>query len=126
MLEFYLQNYCNYEQDNWSEMLPMAEYDNNNTVTTSMGMSPVLANFGFDPRMNWPIEAEAKNLAYRNYVYCMTSVHALCRKSFMQARETMGKYHDRHAKEPSYYSVGDLVMVNGMKLQLNHQLGNWM
>jgi hypothetical protein len=25
-LECYLQNYCNYVQDNWSEMLPMAVY----------------------------------------------------------------------------------------------------
>ena len=65
-LECYLQNYCNYEQDNWSKMLPMAEYAYNNSLTTATGMSPFFANFGFDPRTNWPIEAQVKNSASRN------------------------------------------------------------
>jgi hypothetical protein len=29
----------------------------------------------------------------------------------------MGKYHDRRAKEPPKYSVGDLVMLNGKNLK---------
>jgi hypothetical protein len=29
----------------------------------------------------------------------------------------MGKYHDRHAKEPPKYSVGDLVMLHGKNLK---------
>ena len=29
----------------------------------------------------------------------------------------MGKYHDKHAKEPPKYSVGDLVMLNGKNLK---------
>jgi hypothetical protein len=79
-LECFLRNYCNYEQDNWPEMLPMAEYAYTNSLTTAKKLSPFFANFGFDPRTNWPIEAEAKNPASRNYVHWMTSVHALCRK----------------------------------------------
>jgi transposase InsO family protein len=91
MLECNLRNYCNYEQDNWSEMLPMAEYVYNNSLTTAMGMSPFFANFEFDPRTNWHIEAEAKNPASRNYFHWMTSVHTLCRSSLDSARQTMGK-----------------------------------
>jgi transposase InsO family protein len=117
-LECYLRNYCNYEQDNWSKMLPLAENAYNNSLTTAMGMSPFFANFGFDRRTNWPIEAEAMNAASRNYVHWMTSVYALCRKGLEQAWETMGKYHDRHAKKPPKYSVGDLVMLNGKILKI--------
>jgi hypothetical protein len=98
-------------------MLPMAEFAYNNSLTTSMGMSPFFANFGFDPRTNWPIKAEAKNMASRNYVHWMTSVHTLCRRSLDTARELMEKYHDTHAKDPPKYLVGDLVILNRKTLK---------
>ena len=47
----------------------------------------------------------------------MTSVHALCHEGLEQAWETMGKYRDRHTKEPLKYSVGNLVMLNGKNLK---------
>jgi hypothetical protein len=67
--------------------------------------------------MNGPIQAEAKNPAWKNYVHWMTGGQVLCRKSSEQAQETMEKYHVRHAKEPSKYSVGNLVMLNGKNLK---------
>ena len=33
-LEQYLHQYCNYEQDNWNDLLPLAEYAYNNSATT--------------------------------------------------------------------------------------------
>src|SRR6202030_4406462 len=33
-LEQYLQAYCNYQQDNWSDLLPLAEFAYNNTPST--------------------------------------------------------------------------------------------
>jgi hypothetical protein len=98
-------------------MLSMGEYAYNNSLTTATGMSLLFATFGFDPRTSWPIEAEAKNPASRNYIHWMTSMHALCRNGLELAQETMGKYHDRHAKKPPKYSVGALVMVNGKNLK---------
>jgi hypothetical protein len=95
----------------------MAEYVYNNSLTTATEMSPFFATFGFDPQTYCPIEAEEKNAASRNYVYWMTSVHALYCKGLEQAGETMEKYHDSHAKEPLKYSVGDLVMLNGINLK---------
>jgi hypothetical protein len=117
MLECYQRNSCNFKQDNWSERLPMAEYVYNNSLTTATRILPFFANFGFDPRTNWPFEAEVKNPAYRHYVQWITSVHVHCRKSLEQAQVTMGKYHDRCAKEPLKYSVGDLVMLNRKNLK---------
>jgi hypothetical protein len=35
--EQYLRIYCNYEQDNWSALLPLAEFAYNNAPHTSMG-----------------------------------------------------------------------------------------
>jgi hypothetical protein len=117
MLKNYLPNYCIYEQDNWSKMTPIAEYAYNNSLTTATGKSLFFAKFVSNPQTNWPIEVEAKNLASRNYVQWMTSVHALCCMGLQQAQETMGKYHNWLAKEPLKYSVGDLVMLNWKNLK---------
>ena len=34
-LEQYLRQYCNYVQDNWYDLLPLAEYAYNNSATTA-------------------------------------------------------------------------------------------
>ena len=38
-LEQYLRIYCNYEQDNWSKLLPLAEFAYNNAPNASTGVS---------------------------------------------------------------------------------------
>ena len=52
-LEQYLRQYCNYEQDNWNDLLPLAEYAYNNSSTTATQMSPFFANYSFHPQTNW-------------------------------------------------------------------------
>ena len=46
-LEQYLCVYCNYQQDNWSDLLPLAEFAYNNTPSTTTGISPFFANKGY-------------------------------------------------------------------------------
>ena len=60
-LEQYLRQYCNYEQDNWYDLLSLAEYAYNNSATKATQMSPFDVNYGFHPRTTWPVEQESKN-----------------------------------------------------------------
>jgi len=46
-LEQYLWIYCNYQQDNWSSLLPLAEFAYNNALNTTTGISPFFANKGY-------------------------------------------------------------------------------
>jgi len=48
-LEQYLCAYCNYQQDNWSELLLLAEFNNAPSKTT--GVSPFFANKGYHPNL---------------------------------------------------------------------------
>src|SRR5436853_1334020 len=99
-LEQYLRQYCNYEQNDWYELLPLAEYAYNNSTTTATQLSPFYANYGFHPRTNWPVEMESKNPASKNYAHWMTNVHELCIGRLEQTRERMGRYYDRAHKKP--------------------------
>jgi transposase InsO family protein len=46
-LEQYLRAYCNYQQTNWKQLLPIAEFWYNNVKSESTGVTPFYANFGY-------------------------------------------------------------------------------
>jgi len=46
-LEQYLHVYCNYQQDNWSKLLLLAEFAYNNAPSTNTGVFPFFANKGY-------------------------------------------------------------------------------
>jgi hypothetical protein len=48
-LEQYIRVYCNYQQDNWKQLLPLAEFAYNNAPNATMGISPFFANKGYNP-----------------------------------------------------------------------------
>jgi len=49
-LEQYLRAYCNYQQDNWERLLPIAKFCYNNTQTGTTKITPFFANYGYHPR----------------------------------------------------------------------------
>ncbi|SLM35328.1 retrotransposon nucleocapsid protein [Lasallia pustulata] len=52
-IEKQLRIYCNYMQDDWVRLLPMAEFADNNAVSAGTSMTPFFANKGFHPRMTF-------------------------------------------------------------------------
>jgi len=50
-LEQYLHVYCNYQQDNWSKLLPLVEFAYNNALSTTTGISLFFANKGYHPNI---------------------------------------------------------------------------
>ena len=54
LLEQYLRGYINHHQDNWTEILIMAEFAYNNTVSATTGISPFFALYGQHTR--WTIQ----------------------------------------------------------------------
>jgi transposase InsO family protein len=76
-VELYVRTFCNYEQDDWTDLLPFAEYAYNNSVTQGTGLSPFYTNYSYHPRTNWPTAEETNNLASNAYVHYVKSVPEL-------------------------------------------------
>jgi len=53
-LEQYLRIYCNYQQDNWLDLLPLVEFAYNNAPSATTGVSPFFANKGYHPNICLP------------------------------------------------------------------------
>jgi hypothetical protein len=116
-LEHYLRAFCNYEQDDWAELLPLSEYAYNNSVTTATGQSPFYTNYGYNPRTNWPTEAEVVNPTSDLYAHFIRGVHDSALTRLTDTREKMGKYYDRKRDESSNFKVGDMVKLNAANIK---------
>lgn len=49
-LKQYLRTYINYAQDNWVDLLPLAEFEANSAVNETTKVSPFMATKGYNPR----------------------------------------------------------------------------
>ena len=54
VLEQYLRTYCSWDHKDSIELLPYAEFCYNNTVHNSTKVTPFYANYGYNPRHNYP------------------------------------------------------------------------
>jgi len=52
-MQEYLRAFCNYEQDNWVELLPLAEFAFNNAIHGSTRMTPFWADYHYHPVMQF-------------------------------------------------------------------------
>ena len=50
-LEQYLRIYCNFQQDNWVGLLPMAQYVHNSWTSHTTGFTPFELLLGFTPHI---------------------------------------------------------------------------
>jgi len=76
-LKQYLWVYCNYQQDNWSELLPLAEFTYNNTLSATTSITPSLPQgLSSEPHSSsgaWPCIPHALmtlsqiSMSYTNY-----------------------------------------------------------
>jgi Chromo (CHRromatin Organisation MOdifier) domain len=116
-IEQYLRSFCNYDQNDWFELLPLAEYAYNNSMTTATGMSPFYANYGYNPRTRWLQQAELKNPAAEMYVHWMEEVHQHCKEQLEKTRDKMSKYFDPKRTPAPPFKIGDKVMLDGRNLK---------
>ena len=116
VLEGYLRHYSNFQQDDWAELLPLAEHAYNVATSESTKVSPFYANYGFEPETQWvqpsATDAKQKNPASEKLLKRWQSIWSYLRENISLAQERMAKYYDRRAQPPPRLKAGDLVMVN--------------
>src|SRR5882724_12515833 len=64
ILEQYLQVYINYQQDDWVNLLPLAEFAYNMSHSVTM-VTPFFANKGFHPKLEVSLEPVVLDAAHQ-------------------------------------------------------------
>jgi len=87
-LEQYLRIYCNYQQDNWADLLPLAEFAYNNAPSATTGVSPFFANKGYHPSISVYPERDMTSARARDYAVDLESLHQYLREEMANAVKT--------------------------------------
>ena len=86
-LEQYIQIFTNYQQDNWSSLLPLAEFSYNNAPNATTGVSPFFANKGYDPAITIHPEYELASSRAHKFVTDLSELHEELRKAILLSQE---------------------------------------
>jgi len=74
-LEQFLRIYCNYQQSDWSRLLPLAEFTYNNTPSSTTGISLFFTNKGYHPWMQLQVEHVTQVTEANSFVTDLKIVH---------------------------------------------------
>jgi len=85
-LEQYLRIYCNYQQDNWADLLPLVEFAYNNAPSATTGVSPFFANKGYHPSISVYPERDMTSARARDYAVDLESLHQYLREEMANAQ----------------------------------------
>jgi hypothetical protein len=112
-LETYLRAYCSYQQDDWVDYLPLAEFAFNNAENASTRVSPFYANCGFHPNFaprlsdNRTTVPAAADLAAR-----LDLIHEELRAELRHAQDDQARAFNRHALPAPAFKPGDRVWLS--------------
>ncbi|KAJ1044166.1 hypothetical protein NDA10_000377 [Ustilago hordei] len=113
VVEQYLRMYCNYEQNDWADLLDTAAFVYNNTVHNSIGVSPFFACYGWNPKAHPDIPQRLGVNDPGRFEYLMDGKER-CKYLQEQIREaqrrTVDQYNRKH--KDIEFKVGDMVYIN--------------
>ncbi|KAL2004475.1 hypothetical protein VTN00DRAFT_3477 [Thermoascus crustaceus] len=111
-LEQYLCCYINDQQDNWVELLPLAQFAYNSAKNETIQESPFYANYGFEPTAyQEPIPSQV--LAQKGILraYQLKELHQQLSLNIQFIAYRTAKYHNQHHRKGPELKKGDKVYL---------------
>jgi len=116
-LEQYLRVYCNYQQDNWSELLPLAEFAYNNAPSTTTGVSPFFANKGYHPNLLVYPERDIASSRAHDFVVDLDELQSTLKEEIAKAQRQYQPSADSRRQQPPDFQVEQSVFVRSQYFQ---------
>jgi len=110
-LEQYLRIYCNYQQDNWADLLPLAEFAYNNAPSATTGVSPFFANKGYHPSISIYPERDMTSARAHDYTVDLESLYQYLREEMANAQLRYQGPADAKCSLAPDFKVGDQVYM---------------
>ena len=112
-LEQYLRIFINQRQDDWEDLLPLAEFQYNNHVHSATRQVPFLLDTGRVPRMGFEPNQPPSHLETVNeFTDRMKTALEEAHSALVQSKEDMARYYDRKRTPAPDYQPGDKVYLD--------------
>ena len=110
-LEQYLRVYCNYQQDNWSKLLPLTEFAYNNAPSATTGVSPFFTNKGYHLNITVHPERDIASSRAHDFALDLDELQSTLKAEISTAQQRYQKSADARCSPASDFKVGDKVFV---------------
>ena len=110
-LEQILRMFTTKRQDDWSDLLPLAEFACNNSIHSATRFSPFYATYGYHPTMSFSKPTTSVVPAAEDRVRLLHQVHEEIKTMIQIAGENAKRHYDRHVHDAPKYSIGDKVLL---------------
>jgi len=119
----YLRAYTSLEQMNWARLIPSAEFTYNNSRSSSTGLTPFRALYGYDPELRVDITSAEDSTskgeapAAHDRITRLTELRSRLKEYLLQSQERQAKYYNqRH--QPKLFKRGNLVKLSTRNIRL--------
>jgi RNase H-like domain found in reverse transcriptase/Reverse transcriptase (RNA-dependent DNA polymerase)/Integrase zinc binding domain/Chromo (CHRromatin Organisation MOdifier) domain len=117
-LEQYLRCYVNEQQDNWVELLPLAQFAHNSAKNQTTGTSPFFANYGYEPEAyRQPRQDETKAQQAMVLVEKLQGIHHQLARDIEFNNQRMQEYANKHRITEPSMKRGDKVYLLRKNIQ---------
>jgi len=110
-LEQYLCVYCNYQQDNWSKLLSLAEFAYNNAPSATTSVSSFFANKGYHLNITVHPERDIASSRAHDFAVDLDELQNTLKAEISTAQQHYQKSADMQRSPTPDFKVGDKVFV---------------
>ena len=110
-LEQYLCVYCNYQQDNWSKLLPLVEFAYNNALSATTSVSPFFSNKGYHPNITVHPECDIASSQACDFAVDLNELQNTLKAEIFAAQQRYQKSTNARRSPAPDFKVGDKVFV---------------
>lgn len=116
-VEKYLRAYLAYDQKDWAQHLPLAEFAINTTIHSALQLTPYEALYGYKPQWDLSELDELSTPAVQHELQdTQTRLHQI-RAQLLFAQGEMLRYTNSRRPEQQQFQPGDLVLISGSHLK---------
>jgi len=110
-LEQYFHVYCNYQQDNWLELLPLAEFAYNNASSVTTGVSPFFANKGYHPNFIVYPERDIASSRVHDFIVDLDKLQSTLKEEITKAQRQYQPSANSRQQQLLDFQVGESVFI---------------
>ena len=100
------------QQDNWSDLLSIAEFAYNNSLHSATGFSPFYATYSYHPTLSFTKPTTSIVPAAENRIHQLQEIHEEVKTMIKIAGNHTKLHYDRHVQHQPNFKVGEKNLVH--------------